>query len=183
VSAIPGSQLLDPDIAYVRGRLAWQQMAAGSTADTSPNDALRAWDQAVEGRPDFLEAWVALGFAHMAMNDYDQAIKTWQRAIDIDQSQQRDINPNNPKVAIPITVNAYAGLALAYHKNSELAIVAAEQAQLQQQAQAYFAQTLALDSTMINPNTLSLNWQWSPALIGDWQTAIAQLAVSSGELP
>ncbi|MEA5449866.1 CHAT domain-containing protein [Leptolyngbya sp. CCNP1308] len=181
MSAIPGSQLLDPDLAYVRGRLAWQQMVAGSTADTSPSDALRAWTQAVEGRPNFLEAWVALGFAHMAMNDYDQAIAAWQRAIALDQRQRRDINPSRPQVTVPITVNAYAGLALAYHKNSELAIVDAEQAQLQQQAQAYFAQTLALDSTVVNPNALALNWQWSPALIGSWQTAVAQLAVSSGE--
>lgn len=181
VSAISGSQLLDPDIAYLRGRLAWQQMVAGSTADTSPSDALRAWTQAVEARPDFLEAWVALGFAHLAMDDYDQAITAWQQAIDLDQRQRRDINPNGgPQVAYPITVNAYAGLALAYHKNSELAVVAEEQAQLQQQAQTYFAQTLALNPTMVNPNALSLNWQWSPALIGSWQTAIAQLAVSSG---
>lgn len=182
VIAIPGSQLLDPDIAYVRGRLAWQQMVAGSTADPSPSDALRAWTQAIESRPSFLEAWVALGFAHMAMNDYDQAIAAWQQAINLDQGQRRDINPiGSPQVANKITINAYAGLALAYHRNSELAIVAQEQAQLQQQAQAYFSQTLDLDSTMVNPNALSLNWQWSPTLIGSWQTAIAQLAVSSGE--
>lgn len=180
VSAIAGSQLLDPDLAYVRGRLAWQQMVAGSAADTSPSDALRAWTQATEGRPDFLEAWVALGFAHMALNDYDQATIAWQRAIDIDQRQRRDINPDDPQVAVPVTVNAYAGLALAYHKNSELAIAAEEQAQLRQQAQSYFAQTLALDSTMVNPNALSLNWRWSPALIGSWQTAVSQLAVTSG---
>jgi hypothetical protein len=181
VSAIAESQLLDPDLAYVRGRLAWQQMVAGSAADTSPSDALRAWTQAIEGRPDFLEAWVALGFAHMALNDYDQATTAWQRAIDIDQGQRRDINPGSgPQVAVPVTVNAYAGLALAYHKNSELAIAAEEQAQLRQQAQTYFAQTLALDSTMVNPNALSLNWRWSPALIGSWQTAVSQLAVSSG---
>ncbi|PZV07909.1 MAG: hypothetical protein DCF32_06220, partial [Leptolyngbya sp.] len=181
VGAIPESQLLDPDIAYVRGRLAWQQMGVGSAADTSPSDALRAWSQAVESRPDLLEAWVALGFAHMALNDYDQAITAWQRAIDLDQRQRRDITPGTPQVAIPATVNAYAGLALAYHKNSELAVTAAEQAQLQQQAQSYFAQTLALDSTMVNPNTLSLNWRWSPALIDSWQTAVSQLAVSSGD--
>ncbi|MBD2109169.1 CHAT domain-containing protein [Nodosilinea sp. FACHB-13] len=180
VSAIAESQLLDPDLAYVRGRLAWQQMVAGSAADTSPSDALRAWNQATEGRPDFLEAWVALGFAHMAMDDYDQATTAWQRAIDIDQRQRRDINPDDPQVAVPVTVNAYAGLALAYHKNSELAIAAEEQAQLRQQAQSYFAQTLALDSTMVNPNALSLNWRWSPALIGSWQTTVSQLAVSSG---
>lgn len=182
VSAIPPSQLLDPDIAYVRGRLAWQQMVVGSAADASSNDALRAWSQAVESRPDFLEAWVALGFAHMALNDYDQAITAWQRAIDLDQRQRRDIDPNgSPQVAFPDTVNAYAGLAMAYHKNSELAVTATEQAQLQQQAQTYFNQTLALDSTMVNPNTLALNWRWSPALIGSWQTAISQLAVSSGD--
>lgn len=182
VSAISGSQLLDPDIAYVRGRLAWQQMVAGSAADTSPSDALRAWTQAVEGRPDFLEALVALGFAHMAMGDYDQAITAWQRAIAIDQRQQRDINPGgSPRVANQMTIHAYAGLAMAYQKESDTTILPDERTPFQQQAQSYFTQTLSLDPAMVNPNTLALNWLWSPSLIGDWQTAINQLAIGSGE--
>ncbi|MFQ4134855.1 CHAT domain-containing protein [Nodosilinea sp. PGN35] len=185
VSAIAPSQLLDPDIAYVRGRLIWQQMRLTSAnADASASDAFRAWDQAVKGRPDFLEAWVALGFAHLTLGDYDQAIGAWRQAIDLDQRQRRDIPPDGSlQVVNPMTANAYAGLAMAYHQNSELAIVAEEQLQLQQQAQTYFAQALILDPTLVNPNALAVNWLWLPPLMSRWQTAVGQLAVSGGGLP
>lgn len=175
-------QLQDPDIAYVQGRLAWQQMIAASAAETSPYDALRDWTTATEGRPDFPEPWVGLGFAHYALGDYSEAIKAWERAIAIDQAQRRDIDPTTgPQVTNKLTVNAYAGLAMAYQKESDITLLPAEQAPLQQQAQSYFTQTLALDPRMVNPNTLALNWLWSPALIGDWQATVGQLAIDSGE--
>jgi tetratricopeptide (TPR) repeat protein len=145
-------------------------------------DAMRAWQQAVESNPDLLEAWVGLGFAHYALQDYGQAIQAWERALAIDQSQRRDINPAaGPEVANPITVHAYAGLAMAYQQESAITILPEEQAPFQQAAQSYFTQTLALDPTLINPNTLALTWLWAPALISDWQNAVAQLAVSGGD--
>jgi hypothetical protein len=173
-------QLRDPDLAYVQGRLAWQQWSAQTEAETTPYDALRPWNQAIESRPDFPEAWVALGFAHAALQEYDQAITAWRRAIELDQRQRRDINPNaGPQVTDPITVNAYAGLALAYQKNSEIAVIPAEKARLQQQAQTYFTQALSLDPTLVDPNTLALAWLWSPSLISQWQAAVNQLAIGS----
>ncbi|PSR16595.1 hypothetical protein C8255_17090 [filamentous cyanobacterium CCP3] len=183
LSTASTSQLDDPDIAYVRGRLAWQQMVADPSLGTTPNDALRAWLMAVESRPDFLEAWVSLGFAYYALGDYGEAIQAWERAIAIDQAQRRDINPEaSPQVANSITVNAYAGLAMAYQNESAITIVPGERSPSQQQAASYYLQTLALDPAMVNPTALALHWLWSPTLIGDWQTTIAQLAVSSADI-
>ncbi|MBE9159061.1 CHAT domain-containing protein [Nodosilinea sp. LEGE 06152] len=176
-------QLQDPDIAYVRGRLAWQQMISDPAIGTSPNDAMRAWQMATDGRPDFLEAWVGLGFAHYALGDYSEAIQAWERAIAIDQAQRRDIAPEaSPQVANPITVNAYAGLAMAYQNESDITLVPDERSPFQQQAESYYLQTLTLAPAMVNPTALALHWLWSPTLIGDWQTTIAQLAVSSADI-
>ncbi|WP_017298616.1 CHAT domain-containing protein [Nodosilinea nodulosa] len=176
------SQQQDPDIAYVQGRLAWQQMIAASAAETSPYDAIRDWSTATDGRPDLLEAWVGLGFAHYALGDYSKAIEAWDRAIAIDHAQRRDIDPSaGPQVANKITVNAYAGLAMAYRKESDMTILPEEKAPIQQQAQSYFAQTLTLDSTMLNLNTLAIDhWLWSTPLIDDWQTTAKQLAIGGG---
>ncbi|MEO1070579.1 MAG: tetratricopeptide repeat protein, partial [Cyanobacteria bacterium J06638_6] len=183
VANLDQPQLRDPDLAYVQGRLAWQQWSAQTEAETTPYDALRPWNQAIESRPDFPAAWVALGFAHAALQEYDQAITAWRRAIELDQRQGRDINPNaGPQVTDPMTVNAYAGLALAYQKNSEIAVVPAEKARLQQQAQTYFTQALSLDPTLVNSNTLALNWLWSPSLLSQWQVAVDQLAIGSSAL-
>ncbi|MGB3201546.1 MAG: tetratricopeptide repeat protein, partial [Nodosilinea sp.] len=173
-------QQQDPDIAYVRGRLAWQQMIGDPALGTSPNDALRAWLMAVESRRDFLEAWVALGFAHYALGDSSQAIDAWERAIALDQAQRRDIDPEaDIQVANPITVNAYAGLAMAYQNESDMTIVVGERSPIQQQASSYYLQALTLDPALVNPTTLALHWLWSPALIDDWQTTLTQLAVGS----
>lgn len=177
-AAAPG-QLMEPAIAFIRGRLAWQQMVTGRSP-TSANDALRAWSQAVKGQDDFLEAWVALGFAHYAMTDYDRAIRAWQRAVDLDRQNLRDIDPEGKQqVASDLTPSAYAGLAMAYQKLSELAIVPREQMQLEQKADTYFVQALEVDPTLLNPQALALQWLWAPAVIEEWQTAIDRLSSRS----
>ncbi|MBE9139362.1 CHAT domain-containing protein [Nodosilinea sp. LEGE 07088] len=178
VASLDQSQLLDPDMAYVRGRLAWQQMVTGSEADTSAADAMRAWLDATENRPDFLDAWIALGFAHYAQGNYGQAIQAWERAIAIDQKQQRDLDPTTgPRVDNPMLANAYAGLAMAYQNEVNITLRPAEQAPFQQQAQGYYRQVLDLNSMMINPNALGRHWLWSPALIAEWQVTLEQLAI------
>ncbi|HZG37060.1 MAG TPA: CHAT domain-containing protein [Nodosilinea sp.] len=174
-------QLQDPDIAYVRGRLAWQQMVSDPAAGTSASDAMRAWLEATQGRPDFLKAWVGLGFAHYALGDYGEAIQAWERAIALDQAQRRDIDPAaGPQVAANVTINAYAGLAMAYQKESDITVLPEERAPFQQQAYSYYTQVLTLDPTLVNPNTLALNWLWSPPLIADWQTTVGEMAISGG---
>ncbi len=181
ISAIPPDLLDNPDIAYVSGRVLWQQQSTGRTADSSPYDTLRLWTTATQGNPNFSEAWVALGFAHYALGDYGQAIQVWEQAIAVDQKQRRDIDPEAPpQVANPMTVNAYAGLAMAYQKESVITLLPEEQLPFQQKAQDYFSQALGLDSSLVNTNDLASRWLWWPTLISDWQTAITQLAIGSG---
>lgn len=180
VSTLDPSQRQDPDMAHIIGRLAWQQIAADPAQGTSAEDALRAWTVATQGNPDLIEAWVGLGFAYYALGDYSEAIRVWERAIAIDQGQRRDINPNAPQTANPITIHAYAGLAMAYQQEASITIVAEERAPFEQQAQRYYRQTLDLDPTMVNANTLGLHWLWLPALNNDWQTTLRQLALSDG---
>ncbi|MGB3137238.1 MAG: CHAT domain-containing protein [Nodosilinea sp.] len=181
LSTVSQPQLQDPDIAYVRGRLAWQQMIADPAAGASPSDAMRAWTDATEGRPDFLEALVGLGFAHYALSDYGQAIQVWERAIDIDQGQRRDIDQGAPQVANPITINAYAGLAMANYKEASITMLPEERSPFQQQAERYYTQTITLAPAMVNLNTLAVHWLWSPGLIGDWQNTVTQLAIDGGD--
>jgi tetratricopeptide (TPR) repeat protein len=183
VASIPADQQTHPDLAYVRGRLAWQQLATGTTEATA-YDARRAWIDATDGRPDFVDAWVALGFAHYALGDKPEAIAAWERAIALDQRQRRDIDPNVPQVAYPLTTYAYAGLAMAYQDQSSIAIVPQEQAQLRQQAQGVFRQAIALDPTLTDVNRLALHWLWvPPPLLSDWQTVLRQLPIDGGTLP
>jgi tetratricopeptide (TPR) repeat protein len=176
LETVPGPLRDNSQIAYVQGRLQWQQATSGSNPDASPHDALRSWVAATEGDPTLVEAWVALGFAHYALGDYPEAIKTWDRAIAIDESNRRDINPAAPQVNNPIAVNAYAGLAMAYRQESAITLLPEEQLPFEQQAQAYFRQVLALNPRFASHNALAVSWLWSQALLSDWQETVIQLA-------
>ncbi len=180
LSTLAAPQKQDPDMAYVLGRLAWQQIVTDPTVGTTPSDSLRAWIDATQGNPDLVESWVGLGFAHYALGDYGEAIRVWERAIAIDQGQRRDINPSVPQTANPIIVHAYAGLAMAYQQEANITIVPEERVPFEQQAQSYYRQTLDLDPAMVDPNTLGLHWLWLPTLNSDWQTTLRQLALSDG---
>lgn len=169
-------QLLDPDLAFVRGRLLWQQAMLGDSG-ASPNDALRAWGQALGSREDFLEAWVGLGFAYYVLGDTDQAISAWERAVRLDQRQQRDRDPDRlPQVSSPMTTQALAGLAMARHKQSEQAVLPQERQQIEAQANEFLLAAVSIDPSLLNPNVLAQHWLWTPNLIRDWQTTVERLA-------
>ncbi len=182
IAAAPQPLLMDPDIAFVRGRLNWQQAVVGQSG-ASPNDALRAWTQAVEERKDFLEAWVALGFAHYALSDYDQAVRAWEEALRLDDERLRDRDPDGPRqVSSSYTPNAIAGLALARQKQSEQAIDPAEREQLEADARRYLLMVTGLDPTILDPVLLIQRWLWTPSLIDDWQTAVERLSLGTPPL-
>lgn len=169
-------QLLDADLAFARGRLAWQQ-AAVAEAGASPNDALRAWGQALGSREDFLDAWTTLGFAYYVLGDTDQAISAWERAWQLDQRQQRDRDPDRPpQVSSELTVHALAGLAMARHQQSEQAVNAEERQQIEAQANEYLLAAVSVDPSLLNSEALATHWLWTPGLIRNWQTTVERLA-------
>jgi tetratricopeptide (TPR) repeat protein len=179
ISTAEPAQLLEPDIAFVRGRLVWQQMVTGLGPGTA-FDAQRYWTNAVESNPDFLAAWVALGFANYELGDFQPALAAWERAVALDRQQLRDVDPSGQlQVASDFTPNAYAGLAMGYQKLSELSPLEQEQERYQQRADTYFAQAISMEPLLLNPEALALEWLWSPSLIGTWQTALERISTNS----
>lgn len=176
LAAADADQLLEADLAFVRGRLLWQQAMIGDQGAT-PYDARRAWDQAIQDREDFLEAWVALGFAHYVLADNDLAIAAWETALRLDQAQLRDRNPDGPsQVSSSFTTNAMAGLALAYARRGEQTTDPAERQAALAQANTYLLMVVNLDPTILDPRVLGLRWIWTPALIDTWRTTVSRLA-------
>jgi hypothetical protein len=176
IAAASNPQLLDPNIAFVRGRLIWQERARGSGTG-SLYDAMRYWNQAIDADADNLEAWVALGFAHYDLGDYEQAIAAWENAIAIDRQSLRDSDPTIQQVADEFVINAYAGLAMAYQALSEAEQSPQQRASLQTQAQEYLAVAIGQAPEMLNPEQLALQWLWTSSLISNWQESTARLAV------
>lgn len=174
LGAAQPQQLESPDLAFIRGRLAWQQSRLEG-AETSPSDALRAWLQATQAQPDFLEAWVALGFAHYVLADYDQAQVAWQTALDLDKERLRRLDPDGQqRVASPYTVNAMAGLAMVNHRQGREALDG-DQSRYRQAAASYLLLVTGADPSILDPSVLSQRWLWTAPLIQEWQTDLGQL--------
>ena len=176
LAAADPNQLLNADLAFVRGRLLWQQAIIGDQGAT-PYDARRAWGQAIQDREDFLEAWIALGFAHYVLADNDQAIAAWETALRLDQAQLRDRNPNGPpQVSAAFTTNAIAGLTMAYARRGEQSPNPTERQAALSRANDYLLMVVNLDPTILDPRVLGLSWIWTPALIDTWRTTVERLA-------
>ncbi len=176
LAAAEADHLLDADLAFVRGRLLWQQAILGDQGAT-PYDARRAWMQAIQAREDFLEAWVALGFAHYVLADNDLAIEAWETALRLDQAQLRDRNPDRPaQVSSAFTTNAIAGLAMAYARKGEQTSDPNQRQAAFNRANDYLLMGVNLDPTILDPRVLGLRWIWTPALIDTWRTTVSHLA-------
>jgi tetratricopeptide (TPR) repeat protein len=176
-------QFLDPDIAFVRGRLAWRQRVTGRGSG-SFYDAQRYWTTAVEANPEFLEAWVALGFANYALGDFNGAVHAWNRAVELDRQTLQDIDPSGQlRVTSELTLYAYAGLAMANQKLGELNPVKAQQERYQQQAAIYFNQLISVEPRLLDAESLALHWLWSPDMIQNWEQTINRVAIAQDNAP
>lgn len=167
-----------PEVAYVMGRLTWESIAKNET-DASPKDAYRDWSRAVQKNPKFVEAWIALGFAHYVLDEPQAAIKAWQQAIELDRRQVRDGDPDQRTVADPHVAQAYVGLAMAYQQLSAIAAEPSEQKQLLTQAQEAYQFIVDYDATLLSPVNLGKSWLWQPNLLAEWTSSLEALATNS----
>jgi tetratricopeptide (TPR) repeat protein len=168
------------DLLYIRGRLNWERMAQGST-DAGPDDSRRDWEEALKQQPDFLDVWIALGFAYHVLERPSDAIAAWEKAIVLDQRQVRDGEPGRPAIASPQTLNAYAGLAMLYNNLGEIAATPEEQVQLQAQARQKYEFVAAVQPSMLSMQQLSREWLWQPSLLNSWNSTIETLAAIPAE--
>ena len=118
----------EPDLLYVRGRIAWQEIAqlesdrqsfeTGFQQRTFARQALEAWELTDDS---FIEGRIARGFASYVAGDWNDAIANWEAALSLyDQQRERLPNPAGSSLVDPAILHAYAGLVMAHTQLSNM---------------------------------------------------------------
>ncbi|MCU0566765.1 MAG: CHAT domain-containing protein [Oculatellaceae cyanobacterium Prado106] len=191
LGALQGDQISNPEISYLRGRLAWQSVQTGD-ANYSLEDARRSWESAVNAQDDSVEYHKALGFAYYAESKPWEAMQSWARAIAIlenrqNQTSNSELNseptsePNSDgngtsaaqlaeSNTLPLnqeTLSLYAGIALAMRQAANDPLEPQEN--LGSKAQKIYQMVLSSDPVNFQPQALSKDWLWNESAIKDWQ--------------
>lgn len=173
------SDLDNPDISFLRGRLAWESLKRGNT-DYGIEDVRRYWLNAVEGKPDVASYQMALGFAYYANGQSEEAIATFCQALGTVRSQtsgntsasaEADCSVPTPPVTDDVSLNTLAGLALAYKQGSERETLEDDpEAAISQSLQFYQVVTQS-DPVRFRPNALpQTSWLWTEPAVEEWRS-------------
>lgn len=165
----------DPDISFLKGRLAWELLHDGNRNYTI-DEALFYWKQAVDQRPESIPYQNALGFAYYSKGDLKQAYEAWLKVLKLSgeissntkQVQQISTNTTpNSEVAQTETLNAYAGIGLVMMKSAE---VASENEQKERWLRALQYRTKVMKEAAMEYHIPQLrqNWLWSRVALRDW---------------
>ncbi len=161
------------DIAFLRGRAQWELYKRQPLGDFSPDDALGSWELALRLEPRWLDALIALGFAHYANGDFEKAREVWEEAIAL--SRGRFFKANTIAAAVEPSeeggsiINAHAGLAMVYYRLSEIESIDSEDSEsLRRQAIDAKNTALTESGTAFLRSSLSRNWLWIENTIRDW---------------
>ncbi|HEY9600263.1 MAG TPA: CHAT domain-containing protein, partial [Allocoleopsis sp.] len=169
LAAVPKSQLDIPSIVYLKGRLAWQSLRAGSK-DYDVTDARRYWETAHKGDRKSATYLTALGFAYYAEGKYEQANNAWFEALRLTQ-ETKATSGATANAANKEELTIYAGLAMGLQKSGQ------QQAPTQRQrflseSQKLRQKVLSDDPVGFQPEALSKNWLWSEKAIQDWRALL-----------
>jgi hypothetical protein len=178
LGAVSPQSLSDPNISFLRGRVAWEATKTGDTF-YSVSDARRFWEIAAKGEPESVLYQNALGFAYYAEGNTREALKVWMRAsyglenfsavaVPTAGSSTSTESPRaNPLQLTPERLTTYAGIAIGLQR-----IAADEtygQRSLTSKAMKLYQMVSQKDPTQFRPQALSQNWLWTEAAIQDWE--------------
>lgn len=172
LSLVEQQEGVDPELLFVRGRLAWQQIQQGNDL-YSVDDARRAWEFAIAKDDTTAKYHMALGFALYAEEKFAEATQSWCRAIQLIETPGSP--PEDPQCRIPaeavrdpIAQNAYAGTALAFYTVATTGD-RSDADELRSRADEVYARLLRSDPQIATPTQLPNGWLWSEALMQDWR--------------
>jgi hypothetical protein len=159
----------NPAVYFLKGRLAWQSVQAGSK-DFNVYDARRYWEWARKGNPQSSAYLTALGFAYYAEGNYERANNAWFEALQLMQESQAaaQVAKNAPNQD---TLTIYAGLALGLRQEAQKQ-PAAKRASLLSKALNMREYVTSNDSVNFQPEALSKNWLWTEKAIQDWRSLL-----------
>jgi len=175
LEVVPRDQIDDPDISFLRGRLAWQSLQVGNT-DYGKDDVRRFWETAAKGQPDVPQYHLALGFAYHAEENSRAAIEAWQQTLMLLNSQLSGAAPSADANKTPSTelltnqdaLTAYAGMALAFKQIAdELEPEPAKE--YLSHAVKFHRLVVERAPTAFQPSALSRDWLWTERAIENWQ--------------
>jgi tetratricopeptide (TPR) repeat protein len=175
LDGLPPAQLEQPDISFLRGRLAWQS-ARIKNRDFNVDDARRFWETTVKAKPEPL-SYNMLGLALYTEGKLEQARAAWIKALELITANPKtpdtgstaaNPNPATPDLEAPM---AYAGLALVAQKMAEPK--SAQSHRLREEAVKLRNQALSAAPKHLQVKQLWLDWRWSEVAIKDWQRLLA----------
>lgn len=163
LTQVDPTQLNDPEVNFLFGRLAWQYYW-DKNSDYSLDDARRYWELAVKENPDQIKYYNALAFAYYAENQLERANNLWFKALDL-------INLNADQTLNQDSLNTLAGLALGLKKSAKN-YSGKKKEDLINQAINYREKVIKNDALKFKPEALATpeNWIWFESAINDWQS-------------
>lgn len=170
LAVVPNSQLDNPAVSFLRGRLAWQAVQTGST-DYNLEDARRFWETAQKAQPNSPTYLTALGFAYYSEGKFDRANQAWFDALyQLEEAQAS--GESSADTAKRETLNIYAGLALGLWQSAQTQ-PADKRASLLNESLKLRQKVMTDDPVGFQPDALSQNWLWSEKAIQDWRSLLA----------
>lgn len=171
LNSIPQSQMGQPGVNFLKGRLAWQFVQIGDKK-YSIDDARRYWETAVKAKPESPLYTNALGFAYYAEGNLNRANDSWFRALDTAIKEQKNSVANTSaitKKAISTnSLTAYAGLALGLYKTAQN-LEGGKKDQYIDEAIQLRQMVMKEDPVNFRIGKLSQNWMWTEGEIKDWR--------------
>ncbi|MGB5969658.1 MAG: CHAT domain-containing protein [Spirulinaceae cyanobacterium] len=175
LEAVPTEQINEPDILFLKGRLAWQAAQSGDEK-FSVDDARRFWESAIkeqENSPvtekltEAIPYHNALGFAYYAEGKYNEANQAWYDALELAE-QTETLDSDSEEL-----LDAYAGLALGLNKLAEAKSPEDSPEFLADKAIKLRKMVITKKPKSFTPEALSQNWLWPPEAIEDWQELLS----------
>ena len=169
-------QQQDVVLSFFRGRAQWGLVKQGDP-DFSAGDALRSWQAALESEPDWMEISMALGFSQQGIGQDQDALESWERAIELAERQSNaQVIYFSDQSVDEYILNAHAGVAMAALALSKVEANPNERNRLIDQALTAYQKVMNEASAEFGPNSLGNNWLWLSPAIKEWVDAKRELS-------
>ncbi|HEY9640074.1 MAG TPA: CHAT domain-containing protein, partial [Coleofasciculaceae cyanobacterium] len=167
LAAVPQQNQNEPEIQFLRGRLAWQAIKQGNS-QYKLADVRQAWENAAQKEPNTALYQQGLGFVYYAEGNPSQAFESWMRARSILENSPSAADSTSAAQPVADLNTAYAGVALSIRQLSTQE-TPDRQNRISDKADKLYRMVLNSDPAHFSSEALQKNWLWNETTIQDWQ--------------
>ncbi len=178
LESVPSASENDPEISFLKGRLAWELLHDGNRNYTI-DEAIFYWEKALDQLPNSILYQNALGFAYYSQGDLKKAYEYWLKVLQLSgeisstSQKAKNISTNTTNtestsfVREKEALNAYAGIGLVMMKSAQAA-PKDEQQERWLRALQYRTKVMKEAAREYHIPQLRQNWLWSRVALRDW---------------